>query len=82
MRRSTLSLWPWGNSGVRKVDEFDPERIARMMTVNLTWPATAVIGGSGSVTATGSRAHHCAVLGGRNPGAALQLRLWLRQGRS
>ncbi len=31
-----------GELGRQEVDEFDPERIARMMTVNLTWPAAAL----------------------------------------
>ena len=31
-----------GELGSQEVDEVDPDRIARMMTVNLTWPAAAL----------------------------------------
>ncbi len=31
-----------GELGLQEVDEVDPDRIARMMTVNLTWPAAAL----------------------------------------
>jgi decaprenylphospho-beta-D-erythro-pentofuranosid-2-ulose 2-reductase len=31
-----------GELGFQEVDEVDPDRIARMMTVNLTWPAAAL----------------------------------------
>ena len=31
-----------GELGHQEVDETDPDRIARMMTVNLTWPAAAM----------------------------------------
>jgi decaprenylphospho-beta-D-erythro-pentofuranosid-2-ulose 2-reductase len=31
-----------GELGHQEVDELDPDRIARMMTVNLTWPAAAL----------------------------------------
>ena len=31
-----------GELGSQAVDEMDPDRVARMMTVNLTWPAAAL----------------------------------------
>ena len=69
-----------GELGSQAADEMDPDRIARMMTVNLTWPAAALVGGGGSVAAAGSRTHRRAVLRGRIPDPTIQLRLRRGQG--
>ena len=42
-----------GELGCQEADEIDPERIARMMTVNLTWPAAALSAVAGKLRQQG-----------------------------
>jgi decaprenylphospho-beta-D-erythro-pentofuranosid-2-ulose 2-reductase len=42
-----------GELGTQAVDEMDPDRIARMMTVNLTWPAAALSAVAGQLRRQG-----------------------------
>ena len=70
-----------GELGHQEVDETDPTRIVRMLTVNLTWPAAAMSAAAAQLQEAGARPHRGPVLRRRLPGPAVQLRLRVGQGR-